>query len=130
MWTKKVSIVLTVGMMVGTLWAGSSQTHPAHGNDPVLPGVPTLSPGYYTAKIGAITCGGCGPTIEKTMRQVPGIGAAQVDPKEGTVRFAVLVNKEVQVAQLQEALKVSADQMGMGADYKLTDIKKIKKGSK
>lgn len=93
-------------------------------------GVQTLSSGYYTAKIGAITCGGCGPTIEKTMGQVPGIGAAQVDAKAGTVRFAVLVNKEVSVANLQKALGASADQMGMGADYTLIDIKKVEKGSK
>lgn len=221
MWIKKVSIVMAMGMVLGTGWAGSPKTHPVHGDGPVLPGghysakakalvcggcaeqiektlkgmsaiqsvsvepksghvdfvvkkgktvewsalqkslraasdkmgmgadfslsdfrilteraddqassVKTLSPGYYTAKVGAITCGGCGPTIEKTMGQVPGIGAAQVDAKTGTVRFAVLVNKEVQVAQLQEALKASSDQMGMGADYQLIDIEKVKKGSK
>jgi copper chaperone CopZ len=89
----------------------------------------TLSPGYYTAKVGAITCGGCGPLIEKTMGQVPGIGAAQVDATAGSVLFAVLVDKEVKVADLQGALRVSAEQMGMGADYQLIDIKKVDKGS-
>ena len=36
-----------------------------------------LGPGYYTAKVGAIVCGGCKVVIEKTMRQVSGVGAAQ-----------------------------------------------------
>lgn len=89
----------------------------------------TLSSGYYTAKIGAMTCGGCGPLIEKTMHQVPGIGAAQVDAEAGTVLFAVLINKEVKVDDLQGALRASSGQMGMGADYELMDIKKIEKGS-
>lgn len=217
---KRVGIVLALGMVVGSVFAGSSRTHGEHGADPDLPGghysakakalvcggcagliektlqgmpalqsasvepesgrvdfvvkegktvkwsalqkslraasdqmgmgadynlsefqvvsntsvtggteVKSLSPGYYTAKVGAITCGGCGPLIEKTMLQVPGVGAAQVDAKAGTVLFAVLVDKEVQVSDLQDALKASASQMGMGADYQLIGIKKVTKGS-
>ncbi|MBI4396583.1 MAG: heavy-metal-associated domain-containing protein [Elusimicrobia bacterium] len=87
----------------------------------------SLTSGYYTARVGAITCDGCGPLIEKTMRQVPGIGAAQVDAKTATVKFTVMEGKKVPLADLQKALKLAADQMGMGADYGLSEIKPLKK---
>lgn len=86
-----------------------------------------LSSGYYEAKVGAIVCGGCKDLIERTMRSVDGIGAAQADEKGGTVRFAVIKGKNVQLSKLQSSLKVAADQMGMHADYSLSDIKPLKK---
>lgn len=86
-----------------------------------------LGSGYYTAKVGAIVCGGCKELIEKTMRQVSGIGTAQVDDKAATVRFTVLAGKKVQLTDLQKALQASADNMGMGADYVLSDVKPMKK---
>jgi len=85
-----------------------------------------LSSGYYEAKVGAIVCGGCKDLIEKTMRSVDGIGAAQVDNKSGTVKFAVMKDKSVKLSNLQSSLKVAADQMGMGADYSLSGLKTLK----
>ncbi len=86
----------------------------------------TLSSGYYEAKVGAIVCGGCKDLIEKTMRSVDGIGAAQVDEKNGTIKFAVMKSKSVKLSNLQSSLKVAADQMGMGADYSLSELKTLK----
>lgn len=86
-----------------------------------------LESGYYTARVGAIVCGGCRELIENTMREVPGIGASQVDEKTSQVRFAVLTGKRVRLNDLQKALRVSAESMGMGADYVLSDVKPMKK---
>lgn len=96
-------------------------THASKGTDQML-----LS-GYYEAKVGAVVCGGCKNLIEETMRSVDGIGAAQVDEKNGTVKFVVMKDKTVQLSKLQSSLKVAADQMGMGANYSLTNIKTLKK---
>jgi copper chaperone CopZ len=86
-----------------------------------------LSSGYYEAKVGAIVCGGCKDLIEKTMRSVNGIGAAQVDEQKGTVKFTVLKDKNVQLSAIQASLKMAADQMGMGADYSLSNVKPLQK---
>jgi copper chaperone CopZ len=84
-----------------------------------------LGSGHYTAKVGAIVCGGCKGLIEKTLRQVPGIGAAQVDDKAGTVRFTVLGGMEARLSKVQNALRASAERMGMGADYELNDVQRL-----
>ena len=59
MWKKRVGIVLALGMVVGSVFAGSSRTHGEHGADPDLPG------GHYSAKAKALVCGGCAGLIEK-----------------------------------------------------------------
>lgn len=87
-----------------------------------------LSSGYYDAKVEAIVCGGCKKLIEETMRSVEGVGAAQVNEKNGTVRFAVMTGKTVQLSKLQLALRTAADKMGMGADFSLIDLRPVKKG--
>lgn len=87
----------------------------------------SLSAGYYEANVGAIVCGGCKALIEKTMRSVDGVGAAQVDDQKGKVVFAVLKGHTVRLGEIQSALKVAADQMGMGADYSLSDVSPLKK---
>ena len=86
-----------------------------------------LDPGYYSARLGAVVCGGCKGLIEKTMLGVDGVGAAQVDEKKGTVLFTVMKGKKLQVARLQDALKLAADKMGMGADFFLSELKPYKK---
>lgn len=85
-----------------------------------------LGPGRYTATVQAIVCGGCGEMIENTLKQQPGIESAAVDSKTKQVSFKVKEGARVKAADLQKALKASSDQMGMGADYQLNDIKKIK----
>jgi copper chaperone CopZ len=86
-----------------------------------------LGPGEYTAKVKAIVCGGCGSFIEKSMRQVPGVSMVKADNAAATVQFSVAKGQTVSLPMLQEALRASAGQMGMGADYELYDIKPLKK---
>lgn len=82
-----------------------------------------LAAGAYTAKVKALTCAGCGPLVKKTLEGMKEIESATVDSKASTVQFVVKKDNTVKVADVQAALKVSADKMGMGADYTLSDIK-------
>lgn len=83
-----------------------------------------LGPGTYTANVKAMTCGGCGEFIEKTLRAQPGIESANANNREKTVTFKVKNGTQVKMSDLQKALKASSDEMGMGADYTLKDLKK------
>jgi hypothetical protein len=85
-----------------------------------------LKAGSYTAKVKAIVCGGCGPLIVKTLQGMKGLESVSVDGEKMTVRFSVKKDASVQVADMQKALKAAADQMGMGADYTLSELKPAK----
>lgn len=85
-----------------------------------------LKPGEYTAKVKAIVCGGCGPLIVKTMRAMKEIDSVTVDSEKMTVQFVVKKDQTLKMADLQKALKAAADQMKMGADYTLSDLKATK----
>ncbi len=82
-----------------------------------------LAAGTYTAKVKAMTCGGCPPLVKKTMEGQKGIESATVDRQTSTVQFTVKKDSTIKVADLQTALKAASDKMGMGADYTLSDIK-------
>ena len=82
-----------------------------------------LNAGAYTAKVKAMTCGGCPPLVKKTMEGLKGIESAAVDRQSSSVEFTVKKDNTVKVADLQTALKAASDKMGMGADYTLSDIK-------
>ena len=88
--------------------------------------VTTLKGGRYSAKVAAIPCGGCPPLIQKTMLQQEGIEMASADQKTSILTFQVKEGSAVKLVELQVALKAASDQMGMGADYGLQDVKKIK----
>lgn len=88
----------------------------------------TLKAGTYTASVGAIPCAGCADVIQETLGAAKGIEAAKVDAKTKTVQFTVKKDAAVPLADLQTALKAASDQMGMGADYRLSDVKAVKKG--
>jgi len=85
-----------------------------------------LNAGKYTAKVKAITCGGCGPLIKKTMLAMKEIESAVIDSDKKTVEFVVKKDSSVKVSDLQKALKAASDQMGMGADYTLSELKATK----
>jgi hypothetical protein len=87
-------------------------------------GDPVLLTGKYTAQVTAIPCEGCPPVIEQTMLAQPGIATAKADQKTSTLTFTIKPDAQVNVSDLQKALKAASDQMGMGADYSLKDIKK------
>jgi hypothetical protein len=85
-----------------------------------------LKPGEYTAKVKAITCGGCGPLIKKTMMGMKEIESVSVDSEKKTVQFVVKKDVTLKMADLQKALKAAAEVMGMGADYTLSELKAAK----
>lgn len=83
-----------------------------------------LKTGKYTAHVAAIPCEGCPPVIEQTMLAQPGIATAKADQKTSTLLFTIKPDAQVNVSDLQKALKAASDQMGMGADYSLKGIQK------
>ncbi len=82
-----------------------------------------LKAGEYTAKVKALVCAGCGPLIVKTMKAMKEIDTVSVDQAKKTVQFTVKKDAALKTADLQKALKGAADQMGMGADYTLSELK-------
>lgn len=84
-----------------------------------------LNPGAYTAKVKSLPCGGCGSVVEKTMADNFAIGSVSVDSQKKTVAFTVKTGARVEWAALQKSLDAAAQQMGMGADYGLYDMKKV-----
>ena len=87
-----------------------------------------LQAGTYTAHVAAIPCEGCPPIIESTMLSQKGIASAKADQKTSTLAFTVKPEARVKVSDLQKALKAASDQMGMGADYSLKNIKEAARG--
>ena len=85
-----------------------------------------LKPGTYSAKVKAIVCGGCGPLIKQTLEKMKEIDAVSVDTSKITLQFTVNKDSTVKLSDVQKALKVAADQMKMGADYTLSDVKPTK----
>jgi hypothetical protein len=57
------------------------------------------------------------------MQAQPGIDAVTVDQQSSSVSFTIKPGTQVQLADLQNALKAASGQMGMGADYQLHDVK-------
>jgi hypothetical protein len=85
-----------------------------------------LKTGAYTAKVKAITCGGCGPLIVRTMEAMKEIDTVSVDSQNKTVRFAVKEGAALDRAEMQKALDAAAKKMGMGANYTFLDLKPVK----
>ncbi|MDE2039855.1 MAG: cation transporter [Elusimicrobia bacterium] len=83
-----------------------------------------LVSGAYSAKAKALICGACAKKIKETAGAFPGVKNVSVDAKSSTLRFDVAPGQKVEVAKLQAALKAASDDMGMGADYSLSDIRK------
>jgi hypothetical protein len=83
-----------------------------------------LMPGTYTAKVKAIVCEGCGPLIRKTLQNCKELAAVTVNQKSSTVQFSVKKDNITTVGNLQKALDVAAKNMGMGADYTLSNVKR------
>lgn len=82
-----------------------------------------LKAGSYSAQIKGLTCSACAPAVEKTMKAFPGLEGVSVSQEKSAARFSVKTGATVNVAKLQAALKSASDEMGMGADYSLRDIK-------
>jgi hypothetical protein len=111
---KKVHIVMATLIVSALMLAGPVPAQKA-------PDV--LKAGQYSAKVKAIVCGGCVPLIQKTLQTFKEIEAVTVDQKSSSVQFAVKKDTTVKMADIQKALDTAANQMKMGADYTLSDIK-------
>ena len=85
-----------------------------------------LKEGTYSAKVAALACEACPPQVEKALGSIKGITAVSVDAQTKTVRFTVGKGSTVTEADLQKVLKAASDEMGMGADYTLHDIARVK----
>jgi copper chaperone CopZ len=85
-----------------------------------------LTAGTYTAKVKAIVCSGCPALIKQALEKMKEIDSVSVDSQKRTVQFTVKKSTTVKLSDLQKALKVAADRMGMGADYTLLDLKPLK----
>jgi copper chaperone CopZ len=96
---------------------------PASKTAPAKAQMESLAAGDYTAQIKAIVCDGCGGYVKMTLEKLKGIDKVSVDQKTKTVAFHIQDGVTMKVADLQKALKEAAEEMGMGADYTLTDIK-------
>jgi hypothetical protein len=83
-----------------------------------------LKAGQYTAKVKAIVCDGCGPLIQKTLQGFKELDAITVDQKTSTLQFTVKQGSTVNLAAIQKALDAAADQMQMGANYTLKDLRR------
>lgn len=87
----------------------------------------TLAPGRYTAHVAMLACSECGRNVEKVLNETKGIERAKADSDKSTVTFTVKPGSKIEVVALQQKLKASADEMGMGADYRLSKITALKK---
>ncbi len=87
----------------------------------------TLKGGAYTAKVNAMVCEGCADFITQALKTNRNVENIAVDPKTKTVAFTIKPNAQVKVSALQAALKAKADEMGMGANYSLSELQPVKK---
>lgn len=87
-------------------------------------GEEVLGAGKYTAQVKGIVCRGCGSFIQQTLEKISGIEKASVDQDKKAVQFQVKKNMKVKLSEVQKALRISAEKMGMDADYQLHDLKK------
>lgn len=71
----------------------------------------------------------CLKKITETAAAFPGVQDVSADRKSSTLRFTVAPGAQVDVASLQAALKTASDEMGMGADCSLSNIKKAGPGA-
>jgi hypothetical protein len=118
----KRSISLWALLVVGMMAVSGSAALVKEAKAPQLK---TLGPGTYQATVKAIVCEGCSEFIQSTMTKNEAIENVRIDQKTRQVKFDVKFGNKVQFADLQDSLKTSANEMGMGADYTLVGLKKI-----
>ena len=78
----------------------------------------------FDARRQGFVCEGCAAFIQDSLKGFAGIENLKVDQKAKMVRFSVKKDAVVKVADLQKALKSASDEMGMGADYSLSELRK------
>ena len=116
--------IVVVAAVVGLGWVQSGWVSAALVKDEKPPVLKELKAGTYEATVKAIVCGGCGEFIQNTLEENKSLENISVDQKTRRLQFTVKKGSTAQLADLQLALKASADRMGMGADYTLDDLRK------
>lgn len=82
-----------------------------------------LAPGTYGATLPAFVCGGCTEWVQSHLEKDKRLTAVAVDPATRALSFRVKPGATVTAAEIQKALDAAATQMGMGADYTMTELK-------
>lgn len=85
-----------------------------------------LSPGSYSATARAFACGGCAEWIQTKLSGMKSLEKVSADQKTRVVRFTVKKDAQVKRADIQKTLDAAAKDMGMGADYTLTEFQRVK----
>lgn len=88
----------------------------------------TLASGTYTANVKSIPCEGCISLIEETLKSNPALEKIQVNAEKKTLTFQVKKNVVAKMPDIQKELNAAAEQMGMGADFTLENIRAAKRG--
>ncbi len=114
---KKVMSALVMAALAAT--QGFAATVASKGTKGVL------KAGSYSAKVAALVCPACPPEVEKTLKTFPGIERITVSQEKSTASFKIKKGSSVNEAKLQAALKAASDKEGMGADYSLSDLKRV-----
>lgn len=86
-----------------------------------------LSPGRYTATVKAFVCDGCAEWITTKLKTEKSLEDVTADQKTRVVQFTVKKEAKVKRADIQKVLDAAAKEMGMGADFTLTELKKTLK---
>ncbi|MBK8576495.1 MAG: hypothetical protein IPN90_12750 [Elusimicrobia bacterium] len=111
-------LMAVVGLLVlGTVLMAATKTDKKAGDD-------LLSPGQYSGTIKAFVCGGCAEWVQSKLSAMKSLMDVKVDQKTRVVMFTVKKEAKVKRDDIQKVLDAAADEMGMGADYVLIDIKK------
>ena len=110
------------GVMGGLLLLGGSLV--AAPKTAMVEGV--LAPGSYTATVKAFACGGCAEWIQSKLSAVKSLEKVSADQKTRVVRFTVKKDAQVKRSDIQKTLDAAAKDMGMGADYTMTDFQRAK----
>lgn len=114
---RKLLVLAAVLSLAGAAGAAPAKKSAAPSSD-------LLSPGAYTAKIKALVCEGCGMWIEEKLGVVKELTAVRADQLRRTLTFTVV--RPLSRAALQKTLDAAARDMGMGADYTLSEVKPLK----
>lgn len=105
-------------LLVGIVFVGLAGIAAAQGR--------VLAGGHYSATVKGLTCASCAPKFEVAMKEVPGIAGALVNPQNGQILFVVKAGAKVEVSALQKKLVDLGSKMGMGLNYSLQEITRLK----
>lgn len=86
-----------------------------------------LAPGAYSATIKSFVCGGCAEWVESRLKTLKTLETVKADQETRVVQFTVKKGANLKREDLQILLDGAAKDMGMGADFTLTGLKKISK---